>query len=517
MAEQTNNKTIAKNTFFLYFRMMFTMLIALYTSRVILQMLGVDDYGIYQTVGGVAVMLSFVSSSLSAGSSRFLTYELGKGDKDKLERTFSTVLVMHIVLALMIVLLAETVGLWFVYNRLQIPTERIDAAVFAYHFSILTVLATFLQVPFNASIISHERMNIYAYLSIVEVILKLLIVYLLAISDWDRLKLYAILLCSLQVGITWFYRYYCIHHFEETRGKCSVDRSIIKDVLNYSGWNLWASASIALNNQGATILISVFFSPAVVAARAIVNQVNMATNQFVQNFRTAVNPQIVKRYAAEDYQGSKDLLLSSTKYSYYMMLALCLPICLVTEPLLKLWLKIVPDYTVIFLQLALITSLFQVFDTSFYTALYANGRIRENALISPTIGFLVFPIVYLLFKSGYTPVALAWALLTCYALLGLVVKPILIIKIVGYTWRDIMRVFRPCFNVTLLATPVPLTIYVLGNEWGLNEILYNLILVVLSLLCVALSVWMIGINQETKTKLLSIIIKKIRKNNGAKN
>lgn len=517
MVEQTNNKTIAKNTFFLYFRMMFTMLIALYTSRVILQMLGVDDYGIYQTVGGVAVMLSFVSTSLSAGSSRFLTYELGKGDKDKLKRTFSTVLVMHIVLALMIVLLAETVGLWFVYNKLQIPTERIDAAVFAYHFSILTVLATFLQVPFNASIISHERMNIYAYMSIVEVVLKLLIVYLLAISDWDRLKLYAILLCGLQVGIAWFYRYYCIRHFEETHGKCSVDRSIIKEVLNYSGWNLWASVSIALNNQGATILISVFFSPAVVAARAIANQVNMATNQFVQNFRTAVNPQIVKRYAAEDYQGSKDLLLSSTKYSYYMMLALCLPICLVTEPLLKLWLGIVPDYTVIFLQLALITSLFQVFDTSFYTALYANGRIRENALISPTIGFLVFPIVYLLFKSGYTPVVLAWALLVCYALLGLVVKPILIIKIVGYTWREIMKVFIPCFNVTLLATPIPLTIYVLGNEWGLNEILYNLILVAISLLCVAFSVWMIGISQETKTKLVSIIIKKIRKNNGAKN
>lgn len=330
------------------------------------------------------------------------------------------------------------------------------------------------------------------------------------ISDWDKLKLYAIFLCTLQIGITWFYRNYCTRNFVETRSKCSIDRAIIKDVLNYSGWNLWSSASIALNNQGATILINVFFSPAIVTARAIANQVNMAANQFVQNFRIAVNPQIVKRYAAEDYQGSKDLLCSSTKYSYFMMLALCLPICLVTEPLLRLWLGIVPDYTVIFLQLTLVTSLFQVFDTSFYTALYAKGRIKENALISPLIGFLVFPIVYLLFKSGYTPVVLAWALLACYVLLGLVVKPILIIKIVGYTWRDIMKVFMPCFKVTILAIPLPLVIYVFGNKLGLNEIYYNLTLILVSLFCVILSVWIIGINKEMKSKLFSLILKKIR-------
>ena len=475
-------------------------------------MLGVIDYGIYQTVGGVAVMLSFISTGLGAGSSRFITYELGKGDKDKLGRTFSTVLSMYIILALILVLLAETIGLWFVYNKLQIPTERMGAAIFVYHFSILTVLAMFFQVPFNASIISHEKMNVYAYLSIVETVLKLLIVYLLATSDWDKLKLYAILLCVLQIGMTWFYHYYCTRNFVETRCKCSIDRAIIKDVLSYSGWNLWSSASIALNNQGATILINIFFSPAVVAARAIANQVNMAANQFVQNFRIAVNPQIVKKYAAEDYKGSKDLLFSSTKYSYYMMLALCLPVCLVTEPLLRLWLGIVPEYTVVFLQLALVTSLFQVFDTSFYTALYAKGRIRENALISPMIGFLVFPIVFLLFRNGYTPVVLAWALLVCYVLLGLIVKPILIIKIVGYTWRDVMLVFTPCFKVTILAIPLPLIFYVFGNKWGLNEFIYNLTLVVVSLSCVILSVWMIGINQEIKSELLSLIVKKNRCN-----
>lgn len=506
---KTSNKTIVKNTFFLYFRMMFTMLITLYTSRVILQMLGVDDYGIYQTVGGVAVMLSFVGSTLSAGASRFLTYELGKGNEVKLQRTFATVLTMYVILSLLIVLLAETIGLWFVCNKLQISAERIEAAVFAYHFSVLTLLAMFIQVPFNASIISHEKMSVYAYLSIVETVLKLLVVYLLAISDWDKLKLYAVLLCALQISIAYFYRYYCIRNFKETRCKFLLDRTIIKDVLSYSGWNLWANASFALNNQGATILINVFFSPAIVSARAIANQVNMAANQFVQNFRTAVNPQIVKRYAAEDYQGSKDLLLSSTKYSYYMMLALCLPICLVTEPLLKLWLGIVPEYTVIFLQLTLITSLFQVFDTSFYTALYAKGQIRENALISPLIGFLVFPIVYLLFKNGYNPVVLAWALLVCYALLGLVVKPILIVKIVGYAWTEIMNMFMPCIKVTLLSILLPLIIYSFRTTWLPNEVVRNLVLTFISVLCVLLSVWVIGIDRETRAKLIGVIKRKI--------
>lgn len=512
MAEQqTSNRIIAKNTFFLYFRMMFTMLVTLYTSRVILQMLGVDDYGIYQTVGGVAVMLSFISSSLSTAASRFLTYELGKGNEDKLKRTFSTVLAMHVGFAILVVLLAETVGLWFVFNKLHISADRIEAAVFAYHFSILTVVFTFLQVPFNASIISHERMKVYAYLSIMETVLKLLIVYLLVVSDWDKLKLYAMLLCALQVGIAWFYRYYCTHNFVETRCKCSIDKSIMKKVLNYSGWNMWASVAVALNNQGSTILISVFFSPAIVTSRAIANQVNMAANQFVQNFRTAVNPQIVKRYASKNYQGSKSLLLSSTKYSYYMMLALCLPICLVTEPLLKLWLGIVPDYTVIFLQLTLVTSLFQVFDTSFYTALYAKGRIKENALISPTIGFFVFPIVYLLFKCGYSPVVLAWALLMFYALLGVVVKPILLIKIANYTWRDIMCVFIPCIKVTLLSIFLPMIIYSFRYEWLPNKVFCSLVLVIISLLSVAISTWMLGIDQGTRDKLVSLIMRKIKK------
>ncbi|MFQ8805921.1 MAG: hypothetical protein ACLR8Y_13530 [Alistipes indistinctus] len=305
----SSNKTIAKNTLFLYVRMMFTMLVALYTSRVILHVLGIDDYGIYQTVGGVVLLLSFLNGALSAGSSRFLTYELGKGDFDKLQKTFSTVLSIHIILAVLILLIAETVGVWFIYNKLVIPPERMEAAVFAYHlFYSYSNSFHITQIPYNASIISHERMSIYAYLSIIEVTLKLGVVYLLIISNWDKLKVYALLICIVQISVALFYRFYCTHHFNETKYRLNFDRSIMKQVLSYSGWNIFANMSIAITTQGAIILINMFFSPIIVTARAIADQVNMAANQFVQNFRIAVNPQIVS------YMQSKTMKEANSYY-----------------------------------------------------------------------------------------------------------------------------------------------------------------------------------------------------------
>lgn len=504
-----NNKTIAKNTVFLYFRMLFTMLVSLYTSRVVLQVLGVDDYGIYQTVGGLVAMLSFLNGALSTGSSRFLTFELGRNDSDKLQKTFSTTLLMHMILALFLALIAETVGLWFIYNKLVIAPERMSAAIFAYHLSILTALVTITQVPYTASIISHERMGIYAYMSIVEVSLKLGIVYLLTVTSWDKLQMYAVLLCLVQTAIALFYRYYCVRNFSETRFRWQIDRTIAKEVLSYSGWNLWANTSIALNQQGTIVLLNMFFSPAVVAARAVANQVNMAANQFVQNFRTAANPQIVKHYASGDLDGSKKLLLESTKYSYYLMLLLSLPICLVAQPLLELWLHEVPEYTAIFLQLAIVTSLFQVFDTSFYTALYAKGQIRENALISPTLGFLAFPIVYVLFRHGCSPISLAWTMLVLYAVLGLIVKPLLIIKIADYRWRDIRSVYLSCLKVTVVAVPIPYTLYSLQDSLFANKWLTSVVIMLMSVINVAFATWFMGMDRNVRQKVMNYIRKNI--------
>lgn len=505
------NKTIAKNTMFLYFRMLVTMVISLYTSRVVLQVLGVDDYGIYQAVGGIVGFLSLINGSLSTGTSRFMTYGLGEGNLKKLERIFTTTLTGHIIIALVIIIITETLGLWFLLNKMIIPSDRLNAALWVFHLSVLTAFFSLTQIPFNACIIAHEKMSVYAYVSVAEAVLKLLIVYFLTIGNIDKLKLYALLLCLLQICIILFYRFYSVHHFQEARFRFSLDKKLLKEITGFSGWSLFASGSIALNNQGILLLLNSFFSPAVVSARAISIQVNMHANQLVSNFQIAANPQIVKKYAVKDYEGSKRLLLQTTQYSYYLMFLLALPICIAAEPLLRLWLGVVPEYTVVFLQLIIIQSLFQVFDTSFYRALYAKGQLRENALISPTIGFLCFPVVYILFKMGYPPVTLSWASLVMYAVLGLIVKPILIIRIVNYTWRDIFSVFIPCLKVTLAALPIPLIVNnFLDNYSLLTGFILKVLISIASVVCAS---WFLGIPSSQRVILVNHLKVKFQRGN----
>ena len=388
--------------------MILTMLIALYTSRVILEKLGVDDYGIYNAVGGIVGFLSFLNNALATGSSRFLTFELGVGDEEKLKRIFSSLLTVHIILAGIVALIAETVGLWFLYHKMVIPPDRMQVAVYTFHISILTSVLTITQVPYNATIISHERMNVYAYASIFEVGAKLGICYLLGYGNVDRLILYAFLIFIVQAILIVFYRFYCRYHFSETKFSFIWDKSILKPILSFSGWSLFADGTTALSKQGVLILLNMFFAPAVVSARAISLQVNSAANQLVNNFRTAVNPQIVKLYAVKDLESSKKLLLFSTNVSYYLMLMISLPLFFLADPILHFWLgDNVPEYTTIFLQIVVVQSLFQVFDRSFYVPLYVKGQLKENAILTSLFDFLPFPVVFVLFKIGYSPVALS--------------------------------------------------------------------------------------------------------------
>lgn len=504
-----SNKTIAKNTILLYFRMLFSMAVSLYTSRIILQVLGVEDYGIYQTVGGLIGLVSFLNGALSSGTSRFLTYEMGTGCFERLKKTFSSVLTVHILLALFLVFLAETVGLWFLYNKLVIPETRMDAAVFVYHMTAFCLLFSITQVPFGAVIVAHERMNIYAYVTIVDVILKLAIVYMLQLADWDKLKYYSCLLILEQIGIMLFYRFYCIRNFEESRYQFTWDKGIIKGVLSYSGWNLISNISTSLIGQGGTVLINMFFNPSVVAARAIANQVNMAAFQFIGNFRTAANPQVVKRYAAKDFEGSRRLLLLSTRFSFYVMLLLALPICLVSRPLLTIWLGTVPEYATEFLQLTMITSLFTVFDLSFYTALYAKGQIKENAILCPALEFVAFPIIYLMFRMGASPMAYAWCVMFLTAIIGMVLKPWLVVRIVGYRWSEIIAVFISCAKVFIFSIPVPVILCLYRGRLFISITQEFIILVIVSVLSVSITVWFVGMNKELRQKLLSFLRNKI--------
>lgn len=508
---QTNNKRIAKNTMFLYFRMMITMVISLYTSRVILQVLGVDDFGIYQAVGGIVGFLSFINSALSTGSSRFITYGLGEGNFEKLKKIFNTTLTSHILLAIFIIVVAESLGYWLLHHKLIIPPERLDAAVWVFHLSILTVFFTLTQVPYNACIIAHENMKIFAYVSIIEAVMKLLIVYMLLIGQIDKLILYAILQCALQISIVVFYRIYCTKRYEETHFKLGIDKSIFKEIVGFSGWSLFANSAIALNNQGILLLLNMFFAPAVVAARSISIQVEMAAYQFMTNFQTATVPQIVKRYAQKDYEGSKVLLLDMTKYSFYLMLLLAVPIFFSADQLLSLWLGTVPPYTAIFLQIIIIQSLFQVFDTSFYKALYAKGQLRENALLSPTCLFINFIVVYFLFKLGCSPVALSWSTAACYAVIGLVVKPILLIKIVDYKCSDILSVVWPCLKVFILSLILPIGISFYIKGFDISQFGMFVINVTACLLSVASVVWFTGLTAEMRLKLLGVVKRKFNK------
>jgi len=504
----SDNKTIAKNTIFLYIRMLVTMIISLYTSRVILQVLGVDDYGIYQAVGGIVGFLAFINSALSGGTSRFLTFELGTGNKEKLKNTFSTTLTVHILLALFVVLLGETIGLWYFNNKMVIPDERFAAATAVFHLSMLTAIISIISVPYNSAIIAHEKMKVFAYVGIVEAVSKLAIVFALTIGDIDKLVLYAILLLAIQASIFLFYVIYCRKSFEESGYQLFfIDKKLFKEIFSFSGWGLLAGGATALNSQGILLLLNYFFTPAVVAARSISLQVYSVANQFVNNFRTAANPQIVKQLASGDVAGSHSLLLQSTKFSYYLMLVLCLPICLLAAPLLNIWLVEVPEYTIPFLQLVIIQSLFQVFDTSFYTALFAKGRIKENALISPTIGLLRFPIIYLFFRCGYSPLALSWASLITFVILGCVVKPILIVKIADYTWKEILQTMSTCLFVTLAAVPMPLAAYLLLDVE--ESLLHSAIVLVLSVACVASSVWFLGMTKNMKQLLLNAVLFKL--------
>ena len=505
----TNNKRIAKNTLFLYIRMLVTMIISLYTSRVVLQVLGVDDFGIYQAVGGIVGFLSFINGALSTGSSRFITFGLGEGKLEKQKKIFATTLTSHIILALVIIVVAETVGLWFLYHKMVIPPERMEAALWVFHLSILAAFVSLTQVPYNACIIAHEKMTVYAYVSIIDASCKLLIVYMLYIGQMDKLILYAILHMVLQVSILFFYRFYCIRHFSEARFELRIDKEMFKEIVGFSGWSLFSNTAIALNNQGILLLLNMFFAPAVVAARSISIQVDMTAYQFVTNFQTAAVPQIVKRYAVKDYQGSKVLLLDMTKYSFFLMLLMAMPIFFTADKLLHLWLGIVPPYTTIFLQLIVIQSLIQVFDTSFYKALYAKGQLRENALLSPTCLLINFPIVYCLFKLGFSPVALSVSTIVCYAIMAFVIKPILLVKLVGYKYKEILSVYFPCIKVLFASLLIPVVFYNYVESSDLSEFISFILVVLVCVISVIISTWYLGLNASMRERLICVVSNKL--------
>lgn len=504
----TSEKRIAKNTIFLYIRMMVIMVVSIYTSRVILQSLGASDYGIYNVVGGVVSMMVFLNSALNASTSRFLTYELGVGDLQQLKKTFSASLNLHIIVAIIVLIICETIGLWFFYNKLNIPDDRMSAALWVYQFSIITMVVSYTQVPYNAALISHENMAVYAYVGLYEAVSRLLIAYAVTISPIDNLVFYGLLLMANTIAVQIFYRYYTRIKYEECQFRLIKDLALYKKLLSYSGWDLFGGVAGVSQNQGVNILLNIFFGPTVNAARAISMQVKSAVRTFVTNFLTAVRPQVVKNFAEQQYDEMYNLTFKATRFSLYLILAMIIPICFEIHFILNLWLGDgYPETTALFTIIILISAFFDVIEQGNNLAFHAIGRIKTGNIICGSIMILSLPISYVFLKlGGEAYVALIIVLIS--NLLSIVINLIIIHGYIEFSYRDlILNTYLPVIYVSV-ATVLPATL--IHNYLQEGVLRLGLLLVVTEVV-LAVSVYFLGMTRKEKSQFIRLVKNKIHK------
>ena len=423
-------KRMAKNAGMLYFRMLLTMAVSLYTSRVILQTLGVEDYGIYNVVAGFVTMLGFLNSAMSSATQRFLAFELGKPDIKDVRGIFSMSLNIHIIIALFVFVLGETIGLWFVRTQLTIPIDRMMAAEWVFHLALLSFMVTIISVPYNALIIAHERMKVFAWVSIVDVTLKLLIVFMLSWFGMDKLVLYGLLSLAVVFTIAMVYRVYCKNKFVESRFRLYWDKQLFHIMLSYTGWNLWGNIAAVMSGQGVNILLNIFFGPSVNAARAIAMQVSGALNSFVQNIQVAINPQIIKSYAAEDMVYMHQLVCYGAKYNFFLLFLLSMPVLINTETVLQIWLGVVPEYTSTFIQLIIFNILIDCISAPLITSAQATGKIKLYQIIVGGLLLLNLPLSYLVLRTGAEPYSVIYMGILV-SVLALIARLIILKKLVS--------------------------------------------------------------------------------------
>ncbi|EOS13047.1 lipopolysaccharide biosynthesis protein [Phocaeicola sartorii] len=395
-----NNKRIAQNTFLLYVRMFITLTVSLFTSRIVLEKLGVEDYGIYNVVAGLVSMFTFMNGTLATGTQRFITFSLGENNFKKSKLTFSTTLIIHIILSLIIGIAIFVGGLYFLKEELVISADRMDAAYWVFYCSVLTVMLNITQVPYMASIIAHEDMSIYAYMSIFDAVAKLGVAYALVIVDVDKMKLYAVLIALVQVCDVFYYRYHCIRKYKECHFEVRFDKPLAKEILQFSSWNIFGCTSVLFNNQGFNILLNIFYGPVLNAARGISNQVNNVASQFVGSFQTAVNPQIVKYYAEKDIERMNRLIYHNARFSGLMILYIMVPLMIELPFLLSLWLGKYPDDTVFLTRIILIQTLIASMSRSVVMGIHAIGKMKMVNLLAGTTLLLSLPISFVLFKMS---------------------------------------------------------------------------------------------------------------------
>ncbi len=506
MAE--NNKRIAKNTLLLYFRMLLLMAVNLYVSRVVLNTLGVEDFGIYNVVGGIVVILSFLNNSMRGVTQRYLNVEMGKGDDEALKRVFNTAQIIHLMVSGVILILAETIGLWFLNSCMNIAPERMTAANWVYQFSVATFIVNIISVPYNAAIIAHEKMSAFAYISIYEAVVKLAVVFLLPILPFDRLITYGAMIMLAQISVRIIYGIYCNRHFDECgRFSGRVDKPLMKSMLSFSSWTIVGNLATIGHTQGIAIIVNLFFGAAVNAAQGIANQVNNVINQFVTNFLTAMNPQVVKNYAIGDLKQMHLLIFRGCKFAFYLISFFIIPLVLEAPMVLKIWLKTVPDYTVIFVRLVLIISLINCSSALLSTAQGATGKIKIYQSVLTTIGLLHIPITALLFWLGFEPYY------AMYVYLGLVIiLQILRIYFVshytGFKQSSFYKeVVMRCALVFIVAAFVPVVLHCTLRP----SFLTSLVICIISVLSTGLSALFIGMTANEREAITQKVFNKIRK------
>lgn len=505
MSGVINNKRIAKNTVLLYMRTLVVMVISLYTSRIVLKALGISDFGVYQAVGGLVAIFSIISNALVSAISRFITYAIGNGDIEKQKQVYSSSKLIQICIAIVVFVVAEIVGTWFLRTKMQIPEGRMTATIWVLQCSILTFCISLMNVPYVACITAHERMRVFAGFSLIEAVAKLCICFLILVSPFDQLISYAVLLATISLAIQSGYAAYCRRYFAESRVGAKWNSAVFREIGGFAGWSFFTNTTYLLNTQGVNMLFNVFFGVTANAARGIANQVEGAVMSFVGNFTTAINPQITKSYAAGEIDGMYTLVCRGAKFSYMAMLLFAIPIILEAEMILEIWLPEVPPHTISFVRLCLILGMLDCLGQSSFTACMATGKLRKYALIVTPLGALEFPLAWIFFHYG-APVVSAYYLYVVVKILVLVARLYLMRTMLGFApMTFVKKVYLRIIPMTVVSLILPL----LSAFFLPSSFVRLLITTIFSVVSVCLCALYIGMTQGERkvifTKVADVI------------
>lgn len=510
--ENSNKKLIAKNTSVMAIQMIVGMVVGLYTGRVVLNALGVVDYGVYSVVGGVITTLSFFSNALAASSSRYIVYDLGVGDMSVLKKTVSNIMTVHLTLAFVVLLIAETVGVWFVKTQLVIPEERLMVALWVFQFSVLSFMLSILSAPFNGMLMAHERLTIYAVVNMVNLLLKLAVAFAVMYIPFDKLLLYVVLLFCVDVSNRIFYGVYCSSQFEEARGGLSFNKTQYKKILSFTGWMCVGNVASMCSNQGLNILLNMFFGPIVNAAYGLAIMVIGQATSFGLQLQVATRPQVIKSYADKDYGRTKSVMYTGAKFSFFIVLTIALPVMLEIHQFLAWWLTEVPQWTVHFVIAFLCIALIQIIGVSMYNGSLATGKVRSYQTIHSIVMILFLPTTYILLKYTESSVLFVLVLLFLFQLVNEIVLTCLVLKQMEFSLISyISEVLFPIAKVLIASLVIPVAIFL-----KMEDSVYSFFIVCITgFICVLASSYFIGCTPNEQMTLRAWCVEKVlKKRNG---